>query len=49
MERTHLTDKLGRENIYPDSSAALKSIYKQIHTMGDCKDCPLKLYMPLEE
>jgi len=49
MERTHLTDKLGRENIYPDSSAALKSIYKQIHTMGDCKDCPLKHYMPLEE
>ena len=48
MERTHLTDKLGRENIYPDSSAALKSIYKQIHTMGDCEDCPLKHYMPLE-
>ena len=48
MERTHLTDKLGRENIYPDSSAALKSIYKQIHTKGDCDDCPLKTYMPVE-
>ncbi len=48
MERTHLTDKLGRENIYPDSSAALKSIYKQIHTKGDCDDCPLKTYMPIE-
>ena len=47
MERTHLTDKLGRENIYPDSGAALKSIYKQIHSRGDCKDCPLKTYMPL--
>ncbi len=47
MERTHLTDKLGVENIYPDSNAALKSIYKQIHTKGDCKKCPLKNYMPL--
>jgi SulP family sulfate permease len=48
MERTHLADKLGRENIYPDSSAALKSIYKQIHTKGDCNDCPLKTYKPIE-
>jgi sulfate permease, SulP family len=48
MERTHLTDKLGIENIYPDSGVALKSIYKQIHTKGDCKDCPLKHYMPLD-
>jgi len=48
MERTHLTDKLGIENIYPDSSMALESIYKQIHSRGDCKDCPLKNYMPLE-
>ena len=47
MERTHLTDKLGRENIYPDSNVALKSIYKQIHSKGDCKDCPLKHYMPI--
>ncbi len=48
MERTHLTDKLGKENIYPDSSVALKSIYKQIHTKGDCNDCPLKRYIPIE-
>ncbi|MEN8212128.1 MAG: SulP family inorganic anion transporter, partial [Thermodesulfobacteriota bacterium] len=48
MERTHLTAKLGKENIYPNSSAALESIYKQIHTRGDCKDCPLKHYMPFE-
>ena len=48
MERTHLIDKLGRENIYPDSRAALESIYKQIHSKGDCGDCPLKNYMPIE-
>jgi len=48
MERTHLIDKLGRENIYPDSRAALESIYKQIHSKGDCDDCPLKNYMPIE-
>jgi sulfate permease, SulP family len=48
MERTHLTDKLGRKNIYPNSSEALESIYKQIHSRGDCKDCPLKNYMPLD-
>ncbi len=48
MERTHLIDKLGRENIYPDSRAGLESIYKQIHSKGDCGDCPLKSYMPIE-
>lgn len=48
MERTHLIDKLGKENIYPDSRAALESIYKQIHSKGDCGDCPLKIYMPIE-
>lgn len=47
MERTHLIDKLGRENIYPDSRTALESIYKQIHSKGDCGDCPLKNYMPI--
>ncbi|WP_022663577.1 SulP family inorganic anion transporter [Desulfospira joergensenii] len=48
MERTHLIDKLGRDNIYPDSRAALESIYQQIHSKGDCGDCPLKSYMPVE-
>ena len=48
MERTHLTDKLGRKNIYPNATSALESIYKQIHIRGDCSDCPLKHYMPLD-
>ena len=48
MERTHLIDKLGRENVYPNTRSALESIYKQIHSKGDCGDCPLKNFMPLE-
>ena len=48
MERTHLIDKLGRENIYPSTRPALESIYRQIHSKGDCGDCPLKNYMPVE-
>jgi SulP family sulfate permease len=46
MERTHLIDKLGRENVYVNTRGALESIYKQIHSKGDCSDCPLKNYMP---
>lgn len=49
MERTHLTYKLGKENIYPDSAAALRSIHRQIHGRGDCSDCPLKIFTPLED
>ncbi|RLC24731.1 MAG: sodium-independent anion transporter [Deltaproteobacteria bacterium] len=48
MERTHLIDKLGKENIYPDTRSALESIYRQIHSKGDCGDCPLKNYMPVQ-
>jgi len=48
MERTHLIDKLGKENTYPNARSALESIYKQIHSKGDCSDCPLKNYMPIE-
>ncbi len=48
LERTHVIHKIGKENIYPDSKAALESIYKQIHEKGDCSDCPLKNYMPAE-
>jgi MFS superfamily sulfate permease-like transporter len=48
MKRTHLIDKLGKENIYPNTRSALESIYKQIHSKGDCTDCPLKNYMPRE-
>lgn len=32
MERTHLIDKIGKENIYPDAYKALTAIYTQVHT-----------------
>ncbi|OQY00312.1 MAG: sodium-independent anion transporter [Desulfobacteraceae bacterium 4572_130] len=48
MERTHLIDKIGKENIYHDAEEALKNIYKQIHENHECKSCPLKNYIPME-
>ena len=48
MERTHLIDKLGRENVYVNTRGALESIYKQIHSKGDCGECPLKNYIPAQ-
>ncbi|MEA1969927.1 MAG: SulP family inorganic anion transporter [Thermodesulfobacteriota bacterium] len=47
MKRTHLIDKLGKENIYPNSREALEVIYKLIHDKGECTSCPLKDYMPV--
>jgi MFS superfamily sulfate permease-like transporter len=51
MERTHLLDKIGMDNLYPDTASAVKSIIDEIHTGGDlpeegCKDCPLTQYLP---
>ncbi len=50
MERTHLIDKIGTENIYPDAYKALTAIYTQIHTeeRRGCGHCPLKGYVHLE-
>lgn len=47
LKRTHLLDKLGKENIYPSGEKALKSIYKQIHDKGECSGCPLSNYIPI--
>ncbi|HKK91224.1 MAG TPA: sodium-independent anion transporter, partial [Desulfobacteraceae bacterium] len=49
MERTHLIEKVGRENIYPNSRKALEDIYNELHDSGECKVCPLKAYMPAEQ
>ena len=49
LERTHLLEKIGEENIYPNGEKALVAIYKQIHTAGACNSCPLSRYLPLEE
>jgi MFS superfamily sulfate permease-like transporter len=45
MERTHLINKIGEENIYPDARQALESIYKKIHATDGCDTCPLRAYV----
>ena len=54
MERTGLYDKIGPEEIYADSAAAVKALVKKIHTNTDlpntgCNDCPLTKYLPMAE
>ncbi len=53
MERTHLLDKIGMENLFPDTAAAVKEIIYRIHhhtdlPEGGCKSCPLTKYLPAE-
>lgn len=51
LDRTHLFDKIGRENFYPDTKAAVADIVGKIHEntdlpSGGCKSCPLTKYLP---
>ena len=48
MERTHLLEKIGRENIYPLGSAAIQDIYAKTHAdpADDEGECPLVNYIP---
>ncbi len=51
MERTHLLDKIGMENLYPDTASAVADIITKVHTNTDlpekgCKNCPLTKYIP---
>ncbi len=48
LERTHLMEKIGTENIYPDTGTALNTVHRRIHEQGDCVHCPLKecVYLP---
>ncbi|MEA3467745.1 MAG: SulP family inorganic anion transporter [Thermodesulfobacteriota bacterium] len=51
MERTHLLDKIGMDNLYPDTASAVSDIVSKVHTNTDlpekgCKDCPLTKYIP---
>lgn len=51
MERTHLLDKIGMENMYPDTESAVADIITKVHTNTDlpeagCKNCPLTQYIP---
>ncbi|VVS92661.1 SulP family inorganic anion transporter [Desulfoluna spongiiphila] len=49
LERTHLLETIGKENIYPNGEKALTVIYQQIHEEGACGGCPLSKYLPAEE
>lgn len=49
LERTHLLETIGKENIYPNGEKALTAIYQQIHHEGACSGCPLAKYLPLKE
>jgi len=51
MERTQLLDKIGMDNLYPDTESAVADIVTKIHTNTDlpekgCKNCPLTEYIP---
>jgi MFS superfamily sulfate permease-like transporter len=51
MERTHLLDKIGRENIYATTEDAVAKIVDKVHENTDlpeegCKNCPLTQYIP---
>lgn len=51
MDRTGLTEKIGRGNIYADSRAAVKGLIQKIHNGTDlpvagCDNCPLTKYIP---
>jgi MFS superfamily sulfate permease-like transporter len=51
MERTHLFDKIGKENFYPDTKTAVAKIVDIIHYQTDlpsegCNNCPLTKYIP---
>uniref|UniRef100_UPI004055B195 SulP family inorganic anion transporter n=1 Tax=Candidatus Electrothrix sp. TaxID=2170559 RepID=UPI004055B195 len=51
MERTHLIDKIGRENFYPDTEAAVAALLEQVHGQEGipeegCTNCPLTQYIP---
>ncbi|MBA3016265.1 MAG: SulP family inorganic anion transporter [Proteobacteria bacterium] len=53
LERTHLLDKIGRENFYSDTLSAVDNIVYKIHNETDlpqkgCGKCPLTHYHPQE-
>jgi len=52
MERTHLLDKIGKENIYAGTEEAVAKIVEKVHENTDlpqegCKNCPLTRHIPV--
>ncbi len=53
LDRTHLFEKIGNENFYPTTTAAVADIMTKVHDNTDlpaegCKNCPLTQYIPSE-
>ena len=51
MERTHLLDKIGKENIYATTEDAVAKIIDKVHENTDlpaegCSNCPLTKFIP---
>ncbi len=51
MERTHLLDRIGKENIYATTEDAVAKLVNKVHENTDlpaegCHDCPLTRYIP---
>ncbi len=51
MERTHLIDRIGMENLYPDTKSAVADIITKVHSNSErpldkCNNCPLVSYIP---
>ncbi|MCI5133082.1 MAG: sodium-independent anion transporter, partial [Candidatus Electrothrix sp. EH2] len=51
MDRTHLTDKIGKENFYPNTKSAVAALIEYVHGQegipeGGCHNCPLTHYIP---
>lgn len=54
MERTGLMAKIGEDEIFADSKAAVAALIDRVHTNTDlpqkgCKSCPLTQYIPAEK
>ncbi len=52
MERTHLLDRIGKENIYATTEDAVAKIVGKVHENTDlpvegCDNCPLTRYIPM--
>ena len=52
MERTHLLNKIGMENIYAGTEDAVATIVDKVHENTDlpqegCKNCPLTRHIPV--
>jgi len=46
LKRTHLLEKIGRENIYYSESEAINVVFRKTHPDLDMSSCPLTTHLP---